>query len=328
MDSPIIVNISIMKVINLLLSGFLGLYAIEPCSPLLEEYESHVLFLCEYIPDHGLRNNAADVMTESYYYAYKEADDLPGFEMDGEFLDYFVSGNGDSSPIFSVKSIKRQGDNLIAKIGIKQGFRGIPYDEEETIHTLLLAPNNDGYGGYLIADYDNTLQECLDYIKEQRSYISSGKFEEYLRLSGLSASEIERYRREIGNFYDKYGTDEERYGIYSQNDNNDNLYSSSVKGGKIIGKWTHVLQSGGDIGRGNFSNEVLVETLILNSNGSGRLETRYKEYVGNSLISSRSGGSFTFSWEFDGSTVYIDGSPEFTYRNGSLIDSGGNAFTK
>ena len=58
------------------------------------------------------------------------------------------------------------------------------------------------------------------------------------------------------------------------------------------------------------------------------IETRYKEYVGNSLISSRSGGSFTFSWEFDGSTVYIDGSPEFTYRNGSLIDSGGNAFTK
>lgn len=123
-------------------------------------------------------------------------------------------------------------------------------------------------------------------------------------------------------------TDEERFGIYSQNDSNDNSYSSSIKGGKIVGKWTHVLQSGGDIGSGNFRSEVLVETLTLNSNGSGRLETRYKEYVGNSLISSRSGGSFTFSWEFDGSTVYIDGSPEFTYRNGSLIDLGGNAFTK
>lgn len=97
---------------------------------------------------------------------------------------------------------------------------------------------------------------------------------------------------------------------------------------QIAGKWTHVLQSGGDIGRGNFSNEVLVETLILNSNGRGRLETRYKEYAGNSLISSRSGGSFTFSWEFDGSTVYIDGSPEFTYSNGVLIDMGGNTFTK
>ena len=105
-------------------------------------------------------------------------------------------------------------------------------------------------------------------------------------------------------------------------------HNSSDMCSNLVGKWTHALQSGGDIGSGNFRSEVLVETLTLNSNGNGRLETRYKEYVGNSLISSRSGGSFTFSWEFDGSTVYIDGSPEFTYRNGSLIDSGGNAFTK
>lgn len=99
---------------------------------------------------------------------------------------------------------------------------------------------------------------------------------------------------------------------------------------KVLGVWKHFIKQSGNVSTGNFGTIVLRETLVLQANGSGRLEERVNEYVGTSLISTRAGDSFSFSWELMGNGIYIDGdrNPDFVYIDGKLIDSGRNEFTK
>ena len=122
--------------------------------------ETIVLDMCKYIPDHGLREDAKDNLTASYYDAYSGAlDAIPysdGMIGDEEFLYYFVSGQ-DGEPVFTVNSVEKKGDNLLAKITI----------QDNSAHTVKLV--KDG-GRYLLDDFDDTKQQCLDYIKSHGKY--------------------------------------------------------------------------------------------------------------------------------------------------------------
>lgn len=116
--------------------------------------DSIVLDLCKYIPDHGLREDAKDNLTASYYDAYSGAlDAIPdndGMIGDEEFLYYFVSGQ-DGEPEFTVNSVERKGDSLFAKITL----------QDNTAHMVKLVKEG---GRYLLDDFDDTKKQCLEYI--------------------------------------------------------------------------------------------------------------------------------------------------------------------
>ena len=153
-----------------------------------KELKAVVLDMCKYIPDHGLRDDAGENLTQSYFKAYSGAlNSIPendGMIGDEEFLYYFVSGQ-DGEPEFKVKSVKQKGDSLIAKITL----------QDNTLHTVKLV--RDG-GRYLLDDFDDTKQQCLDFIKSHRDY--SGEWAEKTaeRIVAAFTREGEGYKVCIG----------------------------------------------------------------------------------------------------------------------------------
>jgi hypothetical protein len=131
-----------------------------------KELKAVVLDMCKYIPDHGLRDDAGENLTQSYFKAYSGAlNSIPendGMIGDEEFLYYFVSGQ-DGEPEFKVKSVEQKGDSLIAKITL----------QDNTPHVVRLVKEG---GRYLLDDFDDTKQQCLDYIKSHGKY--SGEWAE------------------------------------------------------------------------------------------------------------------------------------------------------
>ena len=120
-----------------------------------KELKAIVLDMCKYIPDHGLRDDAGENLTQSYFKAYSGAlNSIPendGMIGDEEFLYYFVSGQA-GEPEFKVKSVEQKGDSLIAKITL----------QDNGPHVVKLVKEG---GRYLLDDFDDTKQQCLDYIK-------------------------------------------------------------------------------------------------------------------------------------------------------------------
>ena len=153
-----------------------------------KELKAVVLDMCKYIPDHGLRDDAGENLTQSYFKAYSGAlNSIPendGMIGDEEFLYYFVSGQ-DGEPEFKVISVEQNGDSLIAKITL----------QDKTIHTVKLV--RDG-GRYLLDDFDDTKQQCLDFIKSHRDY--SGEWAEKTaeRIVAAFTREGEGYKVCIG----------------------------------------------------------------------------------------------------------------------------------
>ena len=131
-----------------------------------KELKAIVLDMCKYIPDHGLRDDAEENLTESYFDAYSGAlNSIPendGMIGDEEFLYYFVSGQ-DGEPEFRVKSVEQKGDSLIAKITL----------QDNTTHIVKLIKEG---GRYLLDDFDDTKLQCLDFIKSHDKY--SGEWAE------------------------------------------------------------------------------------------------------------------------------------------------------
>ena len=145
-----------------------------------------VLDMCKYIPDHGLREDARENLTQSYFEAYSGAlnavPDNSGMIGDEEFLYYFVSGQ-DGEPEFKVESVKRKGDSLIAKITL----------QDNTAHVVRLV--KDG-GRYLLDDFDDTKQQCLDFIVSQYAGEWAEKTAE--RIVAVFTPEGEGYRVSVG----------------------------------------------------------------------------------------------------------------------------------
>lgn len=185
-------------------------FALSGCGS--KEHKNIVEAMCEYVPDHGLRDDAEWHLTPSYFNAYSEAWDAPrpNYIGDEEFLFYFVQGNDPSDLKFKVKSVKVKGDSLIAKVTIHHVMDGVEMDwsgeDSKEVHTVRLVKDKESMlGTYLLDDFDNTKQECIDFIKRIRKEYKSGKFEKSLREEGATAREINSYRRELRAFYAKYG---------------------------------------------------------------------------------------------------------------------------
>ena len=179
-----------MRTIRLLLSAAAVatmLFTVTSCgSRSGKNLNALVLDMCKYIPDHGLRDDARDNLTQSYFEAYSGAlnavPDNSGMIGDEEFLYYFVSGQ-DGEPEFKVESVERKGDSLIAKITL----------QDKTAHVVRLVKDN---GRYLLDDFDDTKKQCLDFIVSQYAGEWAEKTAE--RIVAVFTPEVEGYRVRIG----------------------------------------------------------------------------------------------------------------------------------
>ena len=153
-----------MRIVRIVLSAAAvatSLFTVTYCgNPSKKALDKKVLDMCKYIPDHGLREDAKDNLTASYFDAYSGAlDAIPyndGMIGDEDFLYYFVSGQ-DGEPVFTVNSVERKGDSLLANITI----------QDNSAHTVKLVKEG---GRYLLDDFDDTKQQCLDYIRSHGKY--------------------------------------------------------------------------------------------------------------------------------------------------------------
>lgn len=79
--------------------------------------------LCQYIPDHELREEARDFMTADFYAVLDTMFNyLPEFEaMDHEWLYYFVTGNGGTIADYTVTAVEMTDkDHAVATISVRQ----------------------------------------------------------------------------------------------------------------------------------------------------------------------------------------------------------------
>ena len=128
--------------------------------------EIRVLELCSFIPDHGLNPQAKEYMTYDFYSALSNAFAYERRYSDseigpGEFLYYFVTGNGGSKPYYEVLSISvTEPDHAVAMIGVKdlweEQTKPSP-DAEQRVYIMHLVCEE---GKWLMDDFDNKKQEC------------------------------------------------------------------------------------------------------------------------------------------------------------------------
>ena len=117
------------------------------------------LELCRYryIPDHVLKPEAKEAMTPDFFRALSEAFNAPvadyGEIGDNEWLWYFVTGNGGSEPVYSVKSVSQTDkDSARAIITVRQKWEDGSFAEEDAKEYEVLLKRVDGQ--WLLDDFD------------------------------------------------------------------------------------------------------------------------------------------------------------------------------
>lgn len=167
------------------------------------------LFLCKYIPDHGIAADAEKYMTAEYFRAYSEAIDAPSNSPDGigdeEFLFYFVSGQDPQEPKFHISNPDKDVEIIDDTHVLVQNITIDDWDGDEiySSDSKLLLELVDGE--WVIADFNDTKLRCEEYVKLVRSQYESGEIIEYMRSEGFEQSDIDVYLSEIEAFYQKYG---------------------------------------------------------------------------------------------------------------------------
>jgi hypothetical protein len=153
--------------------------------------------LCKFIPDHGLKVEARQYLTEDYFNAYSEAFEAPtgsyGEIGEGEWLFYFVSGNGGGQPVFEVKDFQRDGDRIEADVEIV----GDP-DPHKAVFV------KDG-GQWKVADWDSTKTQCVEYIRDMRQKYADGTIERQMQQDSTLAPYLDDFKKELESFYSIYG---------------------------------------------------------------------------------------------------------------------------
>ena len=149
--------------------------------------------LCRYIPDHELREESRDYMTEDFYNVLDTMFNLlPEFEaMDHEWLYYFVTGNGGTIADFDVTGVEQQDNtHAVATISVRQKWEDGLFDPSSDIeeHRLYMEKVN---GQWLISDFDEHKADCIRHIainhEEQAvraaisDYLASNIGEQYLK---------------------------------------------------------------------------------------------------------------------------------------------------
>ena len=122
--------------------------------------------LCKYIPDHELREESREYMTEDFYNVLDTMFNLlPEFEaMDHEWLYYFVTGNGGTIADFEVTGVEQQDKtHAVATICVRQKWEDGSFDPSSDIeeHRLYMEKVD---GRWLISDFDEHKADCIRHI--------------------------------------------------------------------------------------------------------------------------------------------------------------------
>ena len=126
--------------------------------------------LCKYIPDHALREESRDYMTEDFYNALDTMfNHLPEFEaMDHEWLYYFVTGNGGTIADFNVVGVEQlDNTHAVATISVRQKWEDGSFDPDTDVEEHKLAMEKVD-GEWLIADFDGHKADCIRHIAINR----------------------------------------------------------------------------------------------------------------------------------------------------------------
>ena len=138
------------------------------CGQKKEDLSKTALELCQYIPDHVLKPEAQEFMTPEFFSALDAAFNAP-VETEGmigcnEWLFYFVTGNGGSTPFYTVKSVTQTSeDTATAVINVKDIWQegAEPVGEGADYEISLVRVN----GKWLLDDFDGKKAQCIQYVK-------------------------------------------------------------------------------------------------------------------------------------------------------------------
>jgi len=149
--------------------------------------------LCQYIPDHELREEARDFMTADFYAVLDTMFNyLPEFEaMDHEWLYYFVTGNGGTIADYTVTAVEMTDkDHAVATISVRQmweeenvlmcecGNALVEDGDSASVRECENAEENDVEehklymervdGRWLMSDFDGHKADCIRHIAISR----------------------------------------------------------------------------------------------------------------------------------------------------------------
>lgn len=166
------------------------------------------LELCQYIPDHVLKPEAKEAMTPGFFRALSEAFNAPvadyGEIGDNEWLWYFVTGNGGSEPVYSVKSVSQTDkDSARAIITVRQKWEDGSFAEEYTKEYEVLLKRVDGQ--WLLDDFDGKKAACQAYVRQVREKYASGEYVKYLESAEDLKEYVPDFQERVKDFYAKYG---------------------------------------------------------------------------------------------------------------------------
>ena len=166
------------------------------------------LELCRYIPDHVLKPEAKEAMTPDFFRALSEAFNAPvadyGEIGDNEWLWYFVTGNGGSEPVYSVKSVSQTDkDSARAIITVRQKWEDGSFAEEDTKEYEVLLKRVDGQ--WLLDDFDGKKVACQAYVRQVREKYASGEYVKYLESAEDLKEYVPDFQERVKDFYAKYG---------------------------------------------------------------------------------------------------------------------------
>ena len=140
------------------------------CGNKEEQLRERAAKLCQYIPDHELKEASKDFMTTDFYAVLDTMfNHLPEHEaMDHEWLYYFVTGNGGTMADCEVTQVEQTDDtHAVATIKVRQKWEDGAFDENSDIevHQLYMEKVD---GRWLISDFDGHKQDCIRHIEINR----------------------------------------------------------------------------------------------------------------------------------------------------------------
>ncbi|GEM_PF-5254851 len=167
------------------------------------------------IPDHYAPDTAAWAFTDDYYSLLREAWAIPSDGLGGigseEWLFHFISGQDGEVNSFVVKSVDVANDKAQVSFGRIVTFDGcFVGDSAEFANptdslTVKLVHESDGWKIYdYIADFGSTRKHLRDYIRRQRRFFRSNKWQRRLveaRREGLAKDDSIRFSDEVRNYF-------------------------------------------------------------------------------------------------------------------------------
>lgn len=147
-------------------------------------------------------------MTPDFFRALSEAFNAPvadyGEIGDNEWLWYFVTGNGGSEPVYSVKSVSRTGkDTARAIITVRQKWEDGTCAEEDAKEYEVSLQCIDGQ--WLLDDFDGKKAACRAYVRQVREKYDSEEYEKYRESAEDLKEYVPDFQARVKDFYAKYG---------------------------------------------------------------------------------------------------------------------------